>query len=75
MTAHVFGGWECPPALAPLFTAMERGILETLLAAMAVALADRRLQQSMLASLRYFMPSIERVQLMRNVVPYAANNS
>ena len=75
-SAHVLGilGVHAR-TLAPLFTQAERGILETLLARMAVALADRRLQQSMLASLRYFMPSIERVQLMRNVVPYAANNS
>ena len=75
-SAHVLGilGVHARTA-APLFTQVERGILETLLARIAVALADRRLQQSMLASLRYFMPNIERVQLMRNVVPYATINS
>ena len=36
-----------------------------------MALADRKLQQSVLASLRYLIPDIDRVQQMRNVVPYA----
>ena len=39
------------------------------------ALADRKLQQSVLASLRYLIPDIDRIQRMRNVVPYALPDS
>ncbi len=42
---------------------------------MTEVLADRRLQQTMLASLRYLMPDIERVQRLRRAVPYATADS
>jgi len=59
----------------PLLSLEERQVVETLVARMTRALADRRLQQAMLASLRYLIPDIEEVQQQRGIVPYAAANS
>ncbi|MFO7634416.1 MAG: histidine kinase N-terminal 7TM domain-containing protein [Caldilinea sp.] len=60
---------------APLFTSDEMRVIETILDRTTRALADRRLQQSMLANLRYIIPDIERMQQLRGVVPYAAADS
>jgi hypothetical protein len=60
---------------APLFTADEVRVVETILDRTTRALADRKLQQSMLANLRYIIPDLERVQQLRGVVPYAAADS
>ena len=59
----------------PLFTADEVRIVETILDRTTRALADRKLQQSMLASLRYLIPDIEQMQQLRGVVPYATADS
>lgn len=60
---------------APLFTSDEVRVIETILDRTTRALADRKLQQSMLANLRYIIPDIERMQQLRGVVPYAAADS
>lgn len=60
---------------APLLTLAEQHVLDTLLVRIARALADRKLQQSVLASLRYLIPDIDQMQQLRRVVPYAANDS
>jgi hypothetical protein len=60
---------------APLFTADEARVVETILERTTRALADRKLQQSMLASLRYLIPDIEQMQQLRGAVPYAAADS
>ncbi|MCB0134504.1 MAG: hypothetical protein KDD75_05285, partial [Caldilineaceae bacterium] len=50
-------------------------VVEAILERTTSALADRRLQQSMLASLRYLIPDIDRMQQLRGVIPYAAMDS
>lgn len=59
----------------PILSLEERQVLEMLVARMTRALADRKLQQAMLASLRYLIPDIEEVQQQRGIVPYAASDS
>ena len=59
----------------PLLSLEERQVVETLVARMTRALADRKLQQAMLASLRYLIPDIEEVQQQRGIIPYATANS
>ncbi|MFN8470272.1 MAG: histidine kinase N-terminal 7TM domain-containing protein [Caldilineaceae bacterium] len=59
----------------PLLSVEERQLLDTLVVRVTRALADRKLQQSVLASLRYLIPDIEEVQQLRGVVPYAAPDS
>lgn len=59
----------------PLLSAEERQLLDTLVVRVTRALADRKLQQSVLGSLRYLIPDIEEVQQLRGVVPYAAPDS
>lgn len=61
--------------ISPLFTADERRAIETILDRTTRALADRKLQQSMLANLRYIIPDIERMQELRGAVPYAIADS
>ena len=53
----------------------EREVMVMTLARITHALADRKLQQSVLASLRYLIPDIDRVQQLRNVVPYSLSDS
>ena len=60
---------------APLLSLDELHVMETMLDRITRALADRKLQQSMLASLRYLIPDIERMQQLRGMVPYAAADS
>lgn len=60
---------------APLFTANEARAVETILDRTTRALADRKLQQSMLANLRYLIPDIEQMQQLRGAVPYVAADS
>ncbi len=60
---------------APLFSASEVRVIETILDRTTRALADRKLQQSMLANLRYLIPDIERMQQLRGAIPYAAADS
>ncbi len=60
---------------APLLTLEEQHVLDTLLVRIARALADRKLQQSVLASLRYLIPDIDQMQQLRRVVPYATSDS
>jgi len=59
----------------PIFTADEVRVVETILDRTTRALADRKLQQSMLANLRYLIPDIEQMQQLRGVVPYATADS
>ena len=56
----------------PLLSVEERQLLDTLVVRVTRALADRKLQQSVLGSLRYLIPDIEEVQQLRGVVPYAS---
>jgi hypothetical protein len=59
----------------PLLSLDERQVLDTLVLRVTRALADRKLQQSVLSSLRYLIPDIEEVQQLRGLVPYAASDS
>jgi hypothetical protein len=59
----------------PLLSLDERQVLDTLVLRVTRALADRKLQQSVLSSLRYLIPDIEEVQQLRGLVPYAAPDS
>jgi hypothetical protein len=59
----------------PLLSVEERQLLDTLVVRVTRALADRKLQQSVLGSLRYLIPDIEEVQQLRGIVPYAAPDS
>ena len=59
----------------PLLSLEERQLLDTLVLHVTRALADRKLQQSVLGSLRYLIPDIEEVQQLRGMVPYAAPDS
>jgi hypothetical protein len=61
--------------VSPLFTADELRAIEAILDRTTHALTDRKLQQSMLANLRYIIPDIERMQQLRGAVPYAAADS
>jgi hypothetical protein len=60
---------------APLFTANEMRVIETIIDRTTRSLADRKLQQSMLANLRYLIPDIERMQQLRGAIPYATADS
>lgn len=60
---------------APLLSLEDRQVAETLVERVTRALADRKLQQAMLSSLRYLIPDIEEVQQQRGIVPYAASDS
>jgi hypothetical protein len=59
----------------PLLSLEELQILDALIVRVTRALADRKLQQSVLGSLRYLIPDIEAVQQLRGMVPYAASDS
>lgn len=60
---------------APLLSQDELNLMEAIRERITRALADRRLQQSVLASLRYLIPDIDIMQQLRGVVPYATPNS
>ncbi len=55
---------------APLLTDEELLVVERMVERVSSALLDRRLQQSVFVSLQRLIPDIERIQSMRNVVPY-----
>jgi hypothetical protein len=59
----------------PLLSLEEQQVLDALMVRVTRALADRKLQQSVLGSLRYLIPDIEEVQQLRGMVPYAASDS
>ena len=59
----------------PLLNGSEVQAVETILGRTAQALTDRKLQQSMLANLRYIIPDLERIQQLRGKVPYATADS
>lgn len=59
----------------PLLTLDEQHVVGTLRERITRALADRKLQQSVLVSLRYLIPDIDQMQQLRRVVPYAAPDS
>jgi len=59
----------------PLLTADEISLLDHMIANCARALMDRRLQQDVFVALQAIIPDIERIQQMRNVVPYQAAES
>jgi hypothetical protein len=56
-------------------TAEEEAALAAVLGRMSEALADRRLQQNVFHALRQLIPNIERIQQLRGVVPYIAQES
>lgn len=60
---------------APLLTDEEMQFVELMVERVSSALMDRRLQQSVFVSLQRLIPDIERIQSMRNVVPYAGVES
>ncbi len=59
----------------PLLSADERAVLERMVESVARALMDRQLQQRVFVALRRIIPDIDRIQEMRNVVPYRTNES
>jgi hypothetical protein len=60
---------------APLLSQDESAVLERILERIGSALVDRRLQQNVFVTLRSIIPDIERIQQMRNVIPYAESDS
>ncbi|MGL4648421.1 MAG: histidine kinase N-terminal 7TM domain-containing protein, partial [Caldilineaceae bacterium] len=60
---------------APLLTEEELQVIERMIERMSSALMDRRLQQSVFVTLKQLIPDIERIQSMRNVVPYSEAES
>lgn len=59
----------------PLLTQDEAAVLDRMVASVARALMDRQLQQRVFEALRRIIPDIERIQQMRNVVPYQTHES
>jgi hypothetical protein len=55
---------------APLLTEDEIQVVERMVERVSSALMDRRLQQSIFVTLQSLIPDIERIQSLRNVVPY-----
>ena len=55
---------------APLFSQEELAVLARMLDQVALALADRRLQQQVFVALRSIIPGIDRIQQLRGIVPY-----
>jgi len=59
----------------PQFTPDEAALLERMVVRVERALMDRRLQQVVFDGLRRIIPDIERIQELRNVVPYLSHES
>lgn len=59
----------------PLLTRDEAAVLDRMVASVARALMDRQLQQRVFEALQRIIPDIERIQRMRNVVPYQTDES
>lgn len=60
---------------SPLLSQDEMNLMEAIRTRLTRALADRRLQQSVLVSLRYLIPDIDVMQQLRGVIPYATPDS
>jgi GAF domain-containing protein len=59
----------------PLLSQDELAVLDRMVASVARALMDRQLQQRVFDALKRIIPDIERIQHMRNVVPYQTHES
>ena len=59
----------------PWLATEEEQVVAAMRGRMAEALADRKLQQTIFAALRTLIPTMERAQQLRNVVPYASSDS
>lgn len=59
----------------PSLSADEQAVLERMVESVARALMDRQLQQRVFVALRRIIPDIDRIQEMRNIVPYRALES
>jgi hypothetical protein len=60
---------------AAVLSADESTVLGQMISSVAGALMDRQLQQRVFVALRRIIPDVERIQQMRNAVPYAAHES
>jgi hypothetical protein len=60
---------------APDLTHDESALLERMVVRLERALMDRQLQQRVFEALRRIIPDIDRIQELRNVVPYASSES
>ena len=60
---------------APLLSQDELNVLEQMVDSVARALMDRQLQQGVFVALRRIIPDIDRIQQIRNVIPYQAVDS
>ena len=58
---------------AALFTNEEQVVLGQMIDRIGLALMDRKLQKQVFVALRRIIPSIDRIQQIRGVVPYAAD--
>lgn len=59
----------------PLFTQEERHLVDQMVDSIALALLDRRLQKQVFVALRRIIPGIDRIQAMRGLVPYPAEDA
>jgi hypothetical protein len=62
-------------AATPWLAPEEDQVVTAMRGRMAEALADRKLQQTIFAALRTLIPTMERAQQLRNVVPYSSSDS
>ena len=60
---------------APLLSQDELEVLEQMVDSVARALMDRQLQQGVFVALRRIIPDIDRIQQIRNIIPYQAVDS
>ncbi|MEZ4635690.1 MAG: histidine kinase N-terminal 7TM domain-containing protein [Caldilineaceae bacterium] len=58
---------------APLLTQDELSVLRQMIDRMGMALIDRKLQKQVFVALRRIIPGIDRIQLIRGVVPYSSD--
>lgn len=61
--------------VSPLFSRDELAVMAEMLDRVALALADRRLQQQVFVALRTIIPGIDHIQRLRGIVPYAGKDS
>lgn len=59
----------------PLLSIEEVQVIDSMIERITSALVDRRVQASVVATLRTIIPDVERIQRMRNVIPYAEVDS
>lgn len=60
---------------APLLSLEEVAILDSMIERITSALLDRRVQQSVVVTLRSIIPDVDRIQSLRNVIPYPEADS